>query len=51
LDEARAATAKFVEAGRLQIEREVGKIRQDMSLVSESIAREIGSKLLGRRIT
>jgi len=51
LDEARAATAKFVEEGRLQIEREVGKIRQDMSLVSESIAREIGSKLLGRRIT
>ena len=51
LDEARSATAKFVEEGRLQIGHEVGKIRQDMSLVSQSIAREIGSKLLGRRIT
>jgi len=51
LDEARTATAKFVEAGRRQIEREVSKIRLDMGLVSQSIAREIGSKLLGRRIT
>jgi F-type H+-transporting ATPase subunit b len=51
LDEARAATAKFVEQGRLQIGHEVAKIRQDMDLLSQSIAREIGSKLLGRRIT
>jgi F-type H+-transporting ATPase subunit b len=51
LDEARAATAKFVEDGRRQIDREVAKIRIDMGLASQSIAREIGSKLLGRRIT
>jgi F-type H+-transporting ATPase subunit b len=50
LDDARAATAKFVQEGRVQIEREVGKIRHEMAAHSQAIAREIGSKVLGREV-
>ncbi len=50
LGEARAATAKLVEQGRAQIEREVTKIRSEMGVHSQAIAREIGSKILGREV-
>ena len=48
--EARAATAKFVEQGRAQIEREAARIRQEMGVHSQAIAREIGAKILGREV-
>ena len=50
LGDARAATTKFVEDGRAQIERETTKIRQEMGAHSQAIAREIGSKVLGREV-
>ena len=48
--EARTATAAFVQQGRAQIERETAKIRQEMAAHSQAIAREIGSKVLGREV-
>lgn len=50
LGEARAATAKLVGEGRAQIEREVIKIRAEIGTHSQVIAREIGSKILGREV-
>ena len=50
LGEARAATAKFVEEGRAQIEREAAKVRKEMNAQRQTIAREIGSKVLGREV-
>ena len=51
LGEARAATAKFVQEGRAQIEREAEKIRVEMSAQREVIARQISSRVLGREVT
>ena len=50
LGEARAATAKFVQEGRAQIERETAKVRGEMNAQRQTIAREIGSKVLGREV-
>ena len=50
LGEARAATAQFVQEGRAQIERETGKIRQEVNAQREMIAKAISSKVLGREV-
>jgi len=50
LGEARAATTKFVQEGRAQIERETAKVRKEMNAQRQMIAREIGSKVLGREV-
>jgi F-type H+-transporting ATPase subunit b len=50
LGEARDATAKFVTEGRAQLERETAKIRAEMNAQRQAIAREIGSKVLGREV-
>jgi F0F1-type ATP synthase membrane subunit b/b' len=50
LGQARQATSQIVEAGRAQIERETVGIRQDIGVQSRAIAREIGSRVLGREV-
>jgi F-type H+-transporting ATPase subunit b len=50
LGQARQATSQIVEAGRAQIERETAGIRQDIGVQSRAIAREIGSRVLGREV-
>jgi F-type H+-transporting ATPase subunit b len=50
LGEARLATAKFVQEGRERIERETAKVRHEMGVHSQAIAREIGAKVLGREV-
>jgi F-type H+-transporting ATPase subunit b len=50
IGEARAATARLVQEGRAQIEREATKIREALGAERQAIAREISSKVLGREV-
>lgn len=51
LAEARATTDKILEEGRKQIESEVGKIRFDLGRQSQTLARDIATRVLGREVS
>lgn len=48
LNEAREASSRIVEEGRLRIDREVRAIEQDLSARTDELARSMASKVLGR---
>ena len=50
LDEAKAESAKIIEAGRVQIAREVATLKAELDAARPALAEQIVSKLLGREV-